>query len=46
VLLSVLQPASANAAAIAADAKSARTKGRRVNRKLPRPLGFPKPPPA
>jgi hypothetical protein len=46
VLLSVLQPASANAAAIAADAKSARTKGRRFNRKLPRPLGFPKPPPA
>ena len=44
VVPSVSQPASANAAAIAADAKSARTKGRRFNRKLPRPLGFPKPP--
>src|SRR5262249_36310640 len=45
-VLSVSQLASANAAATAADAKSARTKGRRFNRQLPRPLGFPKPPPA
>jgi hypothetical protein len=43
---SVLQPASAIAAAIAADAKSARTKGRRFNRRSPQPLGFPKPFPA
>jgi hypothetical protein len=42
-VLSVLQPASAIAAAIAADAKSARTKWRRFNRRSPQPLGFPKP---
>jgi hypothetical protein len=41
----VSQLASANAAAIAADAKRARTKGRRFNCKLPQLLGFPKPPP-
>jgi hypothetical protein len=41
----VLQPASAIAAAIAADAKSARTKGRRFNRRPPNtrlPQAFPR----
>ena len=39
--LSVSQPASAMAAAIAADARSERTKGRRFNVKLPRPNRLP-----
>src|SRR5262245_59330264 len=41
VVPSVSQLASANAAASAADAKSARNKGRRFNRKLPPPARLP-----
>src|SRR5215467_13728963 len=41
--LSVSQPASSSAAAIAAEASNGRTNGRRFNPKLPRPKAFPGP---